>query len=315
MEQAGPERSGIRILGGAACVALAWFLFSVHDASVKLLVAGLSVWQVLFVRSAIIVPVCFLVNSRQSLTGVLAPGIWLRILFAALVYACASLAYYSAARHLQLVELETIYFASPLIATLLAVMLLGERVPLERWLALLIGLGGVTIACGPAGSAEPGPVALALLAAALWAFAVVLIRQLALSVPTSAQMLANNAVFLVMCGMAMPWWWQWPTRRDLLLLLLVGSGGMLAQYLLYEGIRRAPASVTSPLEFTGLLWSFWLGMLVFGDLPGPSVVLGMVLIVVSGGLVIHSELRERRGSVPSRTAAPADTELEAADLR
>ncbi|WP_159711336.1 EamA family transporter, partial [Geminicoccus flavidas] len=176
------------------------------------------------------VPVCLLVNGRQSLTGMLPPCIWLRILFAALVYACAWLAYYSAARRLQLVELETIYFASPLIATLLAVLLLGERVSKEHWLALLIGLGGVTLACGPTGSADSGPVALALLAAALWAYTVVLIRQLALSVPTSAQMLVNNAVFLVMCGTVMPWWWQWPTRHDLL--LLVGSGGMLAQYLL-----------------------------------------------------------------------------------
>jgi drug/metabolite transporter (DMT)-like permease len=118
-----------------------------------------------------------------------------------------------------------------------------------------------------------------------------------------------------MCGTVMPWWRQWPTRHDLLLLLLVGSGGMLAQYLLYEGIRRAPASVTSPLEFTGLLWSFWLGMLVFGDLPGPSVVLGMVLIVVSGGLVIHSELRGRREPVPPEATTPVGRELEASDLR
>ncbi|WP_159711334.1 hypothetical protein [Geminicoccus flavidas] len=56
-------------------------------------------------------------------------------------------------------------------------------------------------------------------------------------------------------------------------------------------------------------------MLVFGDLPGPSVVLGMMLIVVSGGLVIHSELRGWRQPAPPRAAASAGPELEAADLR
>ena len=118
---------------GIVFIVGAWFLFALHDASIKLLVAGLSAWQVLFVRSLVVLPVCLLLNDRGGHVGALAPPVRRRLVLNAVVYALAWIAYYTAARHLQLAELETIYFASPIIATALAVLILQERVPRSRW--------------------------------------------------------------------------------------------------------------------------------------------------------------------------------------
>jgi drug/metabolite transporter (DMT)-like permease len=285
------RRGSALVLSGSACVVAAWFLFALHDASVKLLVAELSAWQILFARSMVVLPLCGLIGGQRCIRGLVGAPIRGRLLLNALVYALAWVAYYTAARDLQLAELETIYYVSPVIATVLAVLLLGEQVPLPRWIALSIGFAGVVLACRPHAVNATMPMVLLLLGAGLWAWSVVLTRQLSGTVPTATQLLVNNAVFLAVCGIAWPWWGGLPGGPALLLLLGIGLAGFVAQYLLYEGIRRARASVVAPLEYTGLLWSFALGFAIWGDVPAPGVFAGAALIILSGLMIIMMEER------------------------
>lgn len=282
------------VIAGVVLTLLAWFVFSFHDASVKLLVAGLSAWQVLFARSLVIVAACLGSGAGRELAAHWQPRARPKLVLSAVVYAAAWIAYFTAARDLQLAELEAIYYASPFIMTVLAVLLLREKVAPQLWAGLAIGFMGALIACRPGGLAPGGPAALALLAAALWAYAIVLIRDLAARIPATAQMLLNNSVFLVLCAVTLPWWWVTPGTGELALMLLVGVGGALGQYLLYQGIQRAPASLLAPLEYTGLLWAFCLGFLIWGDVPPAEVTLGAALIVVSGTLVVLGEWRRER---------------------
>jgi drug/metabolite transporter (DMT)-like permease len=282
------------VVSGAMLTLLAWFVFSFHDASVKLLVAGLSAWQVLFARSLVIVGACLCVGAGRELRSCWLPQARGKLVLGAVVYAAAWIAYFTAARSLQLAELETIYYASPFIMTVLAVVLLREKVAPSRWAGLAFGFVGALIACWPSGLDLGGPAALALLAAALWAYAIVLIRDLAARVSATAQMLLNNTVFIVLCGLTLPWWWADPGAGELALMLLVGIAGALAQYLLYEGIQRAPASLLAPLEYTGLLWAFCLGYAIWGDVPAAEVFVGAGLIVASGAMVVLDEWRRER---------------------
>ena len=293
-----------RLLGIGA-VLVAWFMFALHDATVKLLVSDLSAWEVLFARSLVVLPLCFLFRQRPRARAATPWPVRRLLLLNAVIYALAWVAYYSAARHLQLAELETVYFASPLIATALAVLLLKESVPYSRWASLGLGIVGVALACGPASLENAAAVWLALLAAGLWALSVVLMRQLSASVSTVTQMVANNTVFLVLCSVLAPWWWRLPSGEQISYMALVGIASLFAQYLLYEGIRRVPASVASPLEYSGLLWSFGLGYLIWNDVPATAVFLGAGLIVLSGALVIIAEWQAMR--------APPDPAYGAAD--
>ena len=63
-------------------------------------------------------------------------------------------------------------------------------------------------------------------------------------------------------------------------MILVGLCGHAAQFMAPEGIRRAPASVVAPLEFTALVWSFGLGYAIWGDLPDAAVFIGAGLILM-----------------------------------
>ena len=132
------------VMPGIGFILLAWMLFALHDASIKLLVANLSAWQVLFVRSLIVLPACLMLRRRTGVATEVPPLVRGRLMVNALIYALAWIAYYTAARSLQLAELETVYYASPIVTTVLAAVLLRESVPLSRWSGLAIGFfGGV----------------------------------------------------------------------------------------------------------------------------------------------------------------------------
>jgi drug/metabolite transporter (DMT)-like permease len=71
--------------------------------------------------------------------------------------------------------------------------------------------------------------------------------------------------------------------------VLVGLFGGAAQFMLFEGMKRAAASVIAPFEYTSLIWSFALGYLIWGDIPRPEVFVGAALIALAGLIIIGSE--------------------------
>jgi S-adenosylmethionine uptake transporter len=107
-------------------------------------------------------------------------------------------------------------------------------------------------------------------------------------------MLTSSFAFVLMTGAAMPFKWHTPDLFGAALMIGIGALGACAQFLLIEGIRRAPASVVSPLEFSALVWSFLLGYLIWADLPGLNVFAGAALIMASGAFIVLEEWRKAR---------------------
>jgi drug/metabolite transporter (DMT)-like permease len=287
------------VIAGIGLAASAYFLFSLQDASIKWLAAGFSAPQILFMRSVAIVPFCLAIGGPNLLVRAATSPIRLQLVWRSLVLLAAWACYYSAARYLQLAEMTTIYFASPLLVAALAMPILKERVPPSRWLGIAIGFTGVAIACRPfallrADLAHIGAVALVLSAAALWAYTTILIRQVVHAASTPVVMLVSNLTQLVVCGASLPLLWQAPSAAQFGLMVLVGCFGGAGQFLQTEAIRRAPATVVAPLSFSSLVWSFLLSVLLWGDIPDVAVFVGAALILASGLLVAGAEWRKIR---------------------
>ncbi len=280
-----------RVLAGILLTSVGYFLFSLQDASIKLMVVGFSVWQILFFRSATIVSICLAVGGRKLAADTIrSPVLW-PMLLRSFVILSAWLCFYSAARDLQLAELTTIYFAAPIVVTVLSVWILKEIVPPVRWIAVFTGFIGVFIACNPLRIGFSVPVMLVLAAACLWALAIVLMRKIALGERTLVQIMLNNGFFLVIAGIPMLFLWQTPATWDLVLLVGTGIIGGVAQYSLFEGMKRAEASVVASFEYTSLVWAFALGWLIWNDVPRVGVFAGAVLIFSAGLLIILAERR------------------------
>ncbi|PLP61313.1 EamA family transporter [Mesorhizobium loti] len=278
-----------KLLAGILLTSLAYLLFSLQDASIKLLVTAATVWQILFIRSATILTGCLATGGRQLIVDSARSPILKSMLLRSFLILAAWLCYYTAAKDLQLAELTTIYFAAPIIVTALSIVILGEKVPLLRWAAVLMGFAGVFVACDPASLGFSLPVLLVLAAAGFWGLSIVLLSKVATQERTTVQLVLNNAFFLVIAGVPLLWTWQTPSWPELLLMIAVGALGGLGQYFLFEGMKRAPISVIAPFEYTALLWAFALGFLIWGDVPRDAVFVGAAIIVLAGFVVVASE--------------------------
>ena len=81
--------------------------------------------------------------------------------------------------------------------------------------------------------------------------------------------------------------------------LAMGAFGALGHFLLILAFARAPASVLAPFTYTEIVWMVFSGWLVFGDVPGPSTLVGGAVVIASGLWLLW---QERRVSPPADPA-------------
>jgi S-adenosylmethionine uptake transporter len=124
-----------------------------------------------------------------------------------------------------------------------------------------------------------------------WAWSVILVRLVSRTESTLNQMMATSLLFIVACGAVLPFVWKTPDLFGWVLMIGLGLVAAAGQYLLYEGFRYAPASTLAPIEYSGLVWAFLYGYLIWSDVPTLNVIVGALLIVFSSLCLVWWERR------------------------
>ncbi|CAM2872083.1 DMT family transporter [Pseudomonas fluorescens] len=306
-----------RALQGIALCSLAYAFLALQDAAIKWLVADYSVFTPLFWRSLVVVGACVIAGRmgllRRACTSVSRRLLIIRGLLSLLAW----LLYYTAAKDLTLAEMTTLYFSAPIMVTLLAALILKERASRGQWVALLIGFVGVVIACRPSTMLDPVPIVLTLTAALCWALTYIQLRQVDPTTSVLEQMLITNVVFVVCMALTLPWTHTPAPTPAWLGMLAAGLVGGIGQFLLFASFRRATATLLAPFEYTGLIWAFLLSSLIWGTSMDLSLIIGAVLIAVSGTLAMlsarHPESLDVVGAECTVTQAlyPASADVQA----
>jgi drug/metabolite transporter (DMT)-like permease len=211
---------------------------------------------------------------------------------------CGQFCGFFAVAYLAVADATAIGFVAPLLMTLLAVIVLKEKVHAYRWGALALGFVGMVIMLAPyfgAGGPTVGGGGRALgasvaLAGALFsAVASLEVRRLAQSERTGAIVFYFSAIASLF-GL-LTWFHAWasPTPRELVLLVSVGVLGGIGQIFLTSSFRHAPMSLIAPFDYTTLIWAMLLGLFVFGQVPELLVLVGAVLVIIAGLIVIWRE--------------------------
>jgi len=287
-----------RPLAGIAFNLTAAFLFSVENLLMKLLGADYPLMQIVLVRSlAALVPILFMLHrdGALNLAGVSTRRPWANAL--RLVLGMGSmLLYYTGLMRLPLADAVAISFSAPLFMTLLSLPILGEKVGILRWAAVVMGFAGVVVMVRPgAGMVESGAFIL-VLASVLYASSMTATRLLGATESGPKIALYSNVVFALAGTLCMTTRWETPPMADLGLMMLVGLIAGLAQLALIHAYRVAPIAVVSPFDYTMLIWATILGFLFYDELPGVTVALGALIVVGSGLTILFHERRAARGA-------------------
>ena len=284
-------------LGMALC-ALSMATFAVQDAVTRAIVHAVPAAQIMTVRLWIFAAGALLVAAwRGRLAAVLRPRRpalqALRAAFSAFEMVTVALALKS----LGLAETHALFAVFPLLAVVMAVPVLGERLTRARLLAVLVGLAGALLVIRPGLDAMIRPGALlALLAAALFAAYQVSGRLAARHddfLTSVVQIALVGAAILTPWGLAV---WQTPSPGQWLAILAISGLAIMAHLLLVKALEHAEAVQLQPFNYLLMLFALLIGTLWFGERPPLTSWTGAALIVLAGLWAIREERRlARRG--------------------
>ncbi|MFO0996292.1 MAG: DMT family transporter [Alphaproteobacteria bacterium] len=226
------------------------------------------------------------------------------ILLVALTQTGASITWIMALAHIPIVEATALGFTSPFFGTVLAAMLLGERIRIRRVSALLVGFAGVLVVIDPT-EVSFDPFALAALACALCAAAYgVQVRRL------SAELHANTIVAYVFTfmtpitfGIALTAWTE-PSLRSILALIAVAAIGTLGHLSMARAWAAAEIAVVAPFDYVQIVIAAAIGFFLLNESPALNVWAGAAIIIASAVYIARREAYLRRMREQNATDGP-----------
>jgi len=286
-------RSGIAVKVVSTCCMAVMFTI------VKVVSPRLPAGEIVFLRALVsmLVIMGIVWCGRDGLGALRTAEPWGHILRSGLGAASMFLAFFAISA-LPLATASAISFTTPMMITLLAVLILRETPGPARWAAVGLGIAGVLLILGDGhgwtGDAAPIGIVAALLSAMLAAGAMIALRRIALRERAERITFYFMLIAMLMGLASLPAGWVWPSPGDSLLMLLAGIIGAVGQFLMSLSYRYAPASVLAPFDYLNLLWLTLIAAFLLGEPVGSLFYAGAALIVV-GGLLVSLEHRRKGG--------------------
>jgi drug/metabolite transporter (DMT)-like permease len=275
-------------LRGIAFLVLATLCFSSSDTMAKYLSQGIPAIEIAWVRYVVFALFAVAVAARSGGAGPRTRRPWLQTLRGLCVVGSA-LFFILALHELPIAEATTINFASPLLITVLAVLVLGEQVGRTGWLLLALGFAGVLIVVRP-GTSHFHFAAVYVVASSLcWAVGMMATRKMAGTDRSATTLLWTAGSGLVLLTVLLPFAFVLPGVRALGLTLLLGLVASLGQWFTILAYRHAGAATLAPLSYGQLIWSTVLGMIVFHNRPDALTLVGAAVIIASGLCAVQRE--------------------------
>jgi len=291
---------------GILMMLLGMSLFTFNDALGKWLVADYAVGMLLAIRSLFGAVLLAPMIARAGVRSVFAvKRLPLHLVRVGCVTGEVALFYWSV-RWLPLADVMTIYMAAPLIVTALSVPLLGERVGWRRWVAVLVGFGGVVLVLNPTGSFDIVPSLAALVGAVIFSLGMITTRLL--RDDGNLTLVSFQTFGTGLLGAAtLPAVWVTPGLTDFLLLGALGVVALGGHAAMNRSLQLSPAAVVVPFQYVSIVWAVVLDLVVWSTAPSLRIAAGATLIIASGLFVFHREQALKRGAaVETGRNAPGD---------
>ena len=205
----------------------------------------------------------------------------------------AMLAYFLALTMEPLAKVVALTFTAPLIGTVGAIILLGERVSSARYVALAIGFFGAFLILRPWTVEISTGSILLIMSSAMWGLALVVIKVLSRTDSPATIALYASLLQVPVCLIAALFFWQWPTFDQFMFMVLIAIFGCTTQLSLAQAFREADATVVLPADFTKLIFAGLAGWLFFSELPAIWIWLGGTVVFVGVFLNAWFEKSER----------------------
>jgi drug/metabolite transporter (DMT)-like permease len=209
--------------------------------------------------------------------------------------------------NLPLSQAIALAYSSPIFVTIAAVLMLGEKVRLRRWMAVLAGFIGVIVIVRPWSQAFTMGSLVAVSAAVITAVVAIQIKQLSRVDGADTIVLWTYLFWVPLSVLPALWVWHPPHGITWLWLAVSGVLGTAGQLLWTRALKLGEVSALTPISFVQLVVVTIAGWLWFGETLDRWTATGAAIIFSATAYIAHREAtlaRRARSQAPSEAAKP-----------
>jgi drug/metabolite transporter (DMT)-like permease len=268
---------------------LAWIMLPIMDGFAKYLSTDLPVLQITWARYfftvAFTLPVMFFFYNKQ-LVWTDKPKLQL---LRGVILLCANICFFYAISVISLAKALTLAFIAPLIVTALSPVLLGERVGVRRWTAVILGFLGTLVVIRP-GFVELNLASFAALGTGvMYGFYLIITRKLSTSDNPLLTLLLTGLVGAIIISFTMPFVWVKPTLNEWSMMAGIGVFACIGHLFLILSLKYADASKLAPFSYFEIVTNITIGYYFFNNFPDNWTFFGLFIIISSGIYIFRRE--------------------------
>ena len=177
-----------------------------------------------------------------------------------------------------LADVSAIGNSAPIFATLLAVMFMKEKIILSRMFAILFGFIGVMIILNPSFSDVNIGHYYALIAAILWGFLVVFLKNLSKTENAFSVIFYFQLFLFLSFGILFYDFIEMPNNLNFIYILLLALFGNLSQICYFQALKFKDITFISPFEYLRFLFLTVFGIIFFYEYPSIGTYIGSIII-------------------------------------
>ena len=193
-----------------------------------------------------------------------------------------------------LVDAIALFFVAPVLITVLAALVLGERVRARRWTAVIIGFLGALLVLRPGGTELNWYYGLLVANAVIWSIGALILREVSKTDGPTTVVAYMYLWALPMSSIAAFFLWTDPTLEGLMWCAGIGLFSTIAHLSLARAFGSADASFVIPFDYSQLVFGALMGFALFGEIPAWTTVAGSLLIVTAAFYIARREAQIAR---------------------
>jgi drug/metabolite transporter (DMT)-like permease len=204
---------------------------------------------------------------------------------------CAMEAWFYSLTILPLTLATALSFTTPIFATIIAIIWLGEKAGLRRWAAIMTGFIGMLIILRPGTDNMSAHALFVIFSSVMMAIAGTLVKSL-----TRTE--SPETIVFFMALFMIPWsilpvigQWQHPDLHTLAIVFCIALLSTVAHLLLARAFIRADMVTLMPFDFTRLIFTAFFAYILFAETLDMPTILGSAIIVGSAVYIAHREAR------------------------
>ncbi len=192
-----------------------------------------------------------------------------------------------------LARTQAVFASTPLIATVMSVIFLGERASGLRWAGVVTGLCGVLLILKPQGNFFDATVLLAVLCSVMFASYSVMTRLAGMLDSPLTSFFYTGVIGCIVVCLVGPFYWTNMAPLDWAWMATLCLTSVTSHYLLIKAYNILDASAVQPLAYLSVVYASVMGPVIFHETVHLSTYVGAGIVVAGGLLSIWSERRRR----------------------